>query len=436
MATLFPGGSLLFETLIDSHAVIENLLGEVKKTNLSGFCEVRFPQTIGLVFFYSGEPTSVIFKSPGKVSSGKEGLTDLEEFCHQHKGGKLSVYELPNDVAFMLRGLTNRKQITAEADWSGRLRMLIDELAEQKYTGALDVITSAGKGLILLVGGKISTTSFEIESGIAFSGKDGLEKIYQVMDKPGVACKIYKSDFSAETWKERQILGIPRESRIYQVMEERIRDITQGGDAAPEAPAPPAEPVSKQAPEPAPSLPAQAPPPPREEERLPPAAPPPAPEAVRKAQPPTPPPEAKAPLAPTPPSAGPARRILVEFSRQVNHLSLTALLAADGTAVASVVNQNRFQGPQTTNLLSMLADAAVKAVDLMTAGSLEDVLVITDTDYIAIKRIADGRYFHTLILRREGNLTQARLLMGNFEPKIAEALIAAQDAAVASRSAG
>ena len=120
----------------------------------------------------------------------------------------------------------------------------------------------------------------------------------------------------------------------------------------------------------------------------------------------------------------------------MNHLSLTALLAADGTAVASVVNQNRFQGPQTTNLLSMLADAAVKAVDLMTAGSLEDVLVITDTDYIAIKRIADGRYFHTLILRREGNLTQARLLMGNFEPKIAEALIAAQDAAVASRSAG
>lgn len=425
MATLFPGGSLLFETLIDSHAVIENLLDEVKKTNLSGFCEVRFPQTIGLVFFYSGEPTSVIFKSPGKVSSGKEGLTDLEEFCHQHKGGKLSVYELPNDVAFMLRGLTNRKQITAEADWSGRLRMLIDELAGEKYTGALDVITSAGKGLILLVGGKISTTSFEIESGIVFSGKDGLEKIYQVMDKPGVACKIYKSDFSAETWKERQILGIPRESRIYQVMEERIQDISRGGAAAPETPAPAAEP--------APSPPVQAPPPPREE-KLPPAAVPPAPEAVRKA--PSPPPEAKAPPAPTPPAAPPVRRILVEFSRQVNHLSLTALLAADGTAVASVVNQTRFQGPQTTNLLAMLADAAVKAVDLMTAGSLEDVLVITDTDYVAIKRIADGRYFHALIVGREGNLTQARLLMGNFEPKIAEALIAAQDAAVASRSAG
>ncbi|OGW62630.1 MAG: hypothetical protein A2V83_10140 [Nitrospirae bacterium RBG_16_64_22] len=405
MATLFPGGSLLFETLIDSHTVIENLLDEVKKTNLSGFCEVRFPQTIGLVFFYSGEPTSVIFKSPGKVSSGQEGLEDLKDFCHQHKGGKLSVYELPNDVAFMLRGLTNRTQITAEADWSGRLRMLIDELAEEKYTGALDVITSAGKGLILLVGGKISTTSFEIESGIVFSGKDGLEKIYQVMDKPGVACKIYKSDFSAETWKERQILGIPRESRIYQVMEERIQDITRGG-AAPEAPAPPAEPASKQAPESAPSQPAQAPP-------L------------------TPPPEVKAP-----PAAGPARRILVEFSRQVNHLSLTALLAADGTAVASVVNQTRFQGPQTTNLLAMLADAAVKAVDLMTAGSLEDVLVITDTDYVAIKRIADGRFFHTLILSREGNLTQARLLMGNFEPKIAEALIAAQDAAPAAMRPG
>ena len=137
-----------------------------------------------------------------------------------------------------------------------------------------------------------------------------------------------------------------------------------------------------------------------------------------------------------PPAAGPARRILVEFSRQVNHLSLTALLAADGTAVASVVNQTRFQGPQTTNLLAMLADAAVKAVDLMTAGSLEDVLVITDTDYVAIKRIADGRFFHTLILSREGNLTQARLLMGNFEPKIAEALIAAQDAAPAAMRPG
>ncbi|MBI1865231.1 MAG: hypothetical protein HYR98_05820, partial [Nitrospirae bacterium] len=269
MATLFPGGSLLFETLIDSHTVIENLLDEVKKTNLSGFCEVRFPQTIGIVFFYSGEPTSVIFKSPGKVSSGQEGLADLKDFCHQHKGGKLSVYELPNDVAFMLRGLTNRKQITAEADWSGRLRMLIDELAEQKYTGALDGITSAGKGLILLVGGKISTTSFEIESGIVFSGKDGLEKIYQVMDKPGIACKIYKSDFSAETWKERQILGLPRESRIYQVMEERIRDITRGGAVAPEAPAPAAEPAAKQTPESAPSPPGQAPPPPLEEEKLP-----------------------------------------------------------------------------------------------------------------------------------------------------------------------
>ncbi len=412
MATLFPGGSLLFETLIDSHAVIENLLDEVKKTNLSGFCEVRFPQTIGLVFFYSGEPTSVIFKSPGKVSSGKEGLTDLEGFCHKHKGGKLSVYELPNDVAFMLRGLTNRKQITAEADWSGRLRMLIDELAEQKYTGALDVITSAGKGLILLVGGKISTTSFEIESGIVFSGKDGLEKIYQVMDKPGVACKIYKSDFSAETWKERQILGIPRESRIYQVMEERIQDIARGG-AAPEAPAPPAEPVSKQAPEPAQSQPAQAPSPPIEEKK-----PPPAPETVRQAQ--------------APPAAAPVRRMLVEFSRQVSHLSLTTLLSADGAMVASVVNQPRFQGPQTAKLLAMLADAAVKAVDLLTAGSLEDVLVITDTDYIAVKRIADGRYFHTLILSREGNLTQARLLMGNFEPKIAESLIAAQDSASTS----
>ncbi|MBI1865941.1 MAG: hypothetical protein HYR98_09490, partial [Nitrospirae bacterium] len=142
--------------------------------------------------------------------------------------------------------------------------------------------------------------------------------------------------------------------------------------------------------------------------------------------------EAKAPPAGAPPSAGPARRILVEFSRQVNHLSLTAILAADGTAVASVVNQSRFQGPQTTNLLAMLADAAVKAVDLLTAGSLEDVLVITDTDYIVIKRIADGRTFHALILGREGNLTQARLLMGNFEPKIAEAMAAWDEAAEAS----
>ena len=135
--------------------------------------------------------------------------------------GKISIYELPLDMAHMLRGLSNRKEIFGQIFASDPLKELVKKLEKEGHTGSLEVLTNKGTGMILQVRGRFSTAYFETEGGVTFEKKEALNKIYELLDRDDTSARVFQSDFSPDIWKSRQGAGKGRASRLQELLEQR-----------------------------------------------------------------------------------------------------------------------------------------------------------------------------------------------------------------------
>lgn len=245
----FPGSKLLSQDLSTETTPFDSIIRHCEDVNLSGYMEIAFGDAEGLLLFYLGEQINIIYRQGNKIFLSGEATLKLRNTA-QLKEGKISIYELPLDMAHMLRGLSNRKEIFGQIFASEPLKELTAKLKTEGHTGSLEVITGRGTGMILQVRGRFSTAYFETEAGVTFEKKEALNKIYELLDREETVAQVFQSDFSPDIWKSRQQGGTKsRASRLQELLESRREDPSdatvpvEGSQPSPVAEiAPPVEP--------------------------------------------------------------------------------------------------------------------------------------------------------------------------------------------------
>ncbi|MGH9319084.1 MAG: hypothetical protein ACRD3V_04235, partial [Vicinamibacteria bacterium] len=218
----FPGSKLLSQDLSTKTTSFDSIVRHCEDVNLSGYVEITFGDAEGLILFYLGEQINVIYRhGVNKFFLGGEATLKLRNTAAL-KEGKISIYELPLDMAHMLRGLSNRKEIFGQIFASDPLKDLVKKLQSEAHTGSLEVLTNRGTGMILNVRGRFSTAYFETEAGVTFEKKEALNKIYELLDRDDTSARVFQSDFSPDIWKARQQGGSKsRASRLQEILEQR-----------------------------------------------------------------------------------------------------------------------------------------------------------------------------------------------------------------------
>jgi hypothetical protein len=218
----FPGSKLLSQELSTKTTPFDSIVRHCEDVNLSGYVEITFGDAEGLILFYLGEQINVIYRhGVNKFFLGGEATLKLRNTAAL-KEGRISIYELPLDMAHMLRGLSNRKEIFGQIFASDPLKDLVKKLQAEGHTGSLEVFTNRGTGMILNVRGRFSTAYFETEAGVTFEKKEALNKIYELLDRDDTSAQVFQSDFSPDIWKSRQQGGTKsRASRLQEILEQR-----------------------------------------------------------------------------------------------------------------------------------------------------------------------------------------------------------------------
>ena len=219
----FPGSKLLSQDLSTETTPFDSIIRHCEDVNLSGYMEIAFGDAEGLLLFYLGEQINIIYRQGNKIFLAGEATLKLRNTA-QLKEGKISIYELPLDMAHMLRGLSNRKEIFGQIFASEPLKELTAKLKTEGHTGSLEVITGGGTGMILQVRGRFSTAYFETEAGVTFEKKEALNRIYELLDREDTVAQVFQSDFSPDIWKSRHPGTKGRPSRLQELLESRRED--------------------------------------------------------------------------------------------------------------------------------------------------------------------------------------------------------------------
>jgi len=216
----FPGSKLLSQDLSTETTPFDSIIRHCEDVNLSGYMEIAFGDAEGLLLFYLGEQINNIYRQGNKIFLGSEATLKLRNTA-QIREGKISIYELPLDMAHMLRGLSNRKEVFGQIFASEPLQERIQKLESEGHTGSLEVLTNRGTGMILQVRGRFSTAYFETSGGVTFEKKEALNKIYEILERDDTSAQVFQSDFSPDIWKSRQQGSKGRASRLQELLEQR-----------------------------------------------------------------------------------------------------------------------------------------------------------------------------------------------------------------------
>jgi len=221
---IFPGRKALMQGISTQNMSVEDLITEFSKQVFSGYAEFLFELGRGIVLFHSGEIVTAIFKKQDTVKSQDDAIKAIKNTCRLEEG-TVNAYQLPGEMAHMLRGLCNRKFLE-EVNASDKLKSILDDLGQNSQTGTLEILFAnrKEKGMILLINGRMSNTFLEMAKNLTLEGKDALDRICQIVNEPDGNCKVFQSEFSQEIWKSRRGTGKPYESRMYQILTEKEND--------------------------------------------------------------------------------------------------------------------------------------------------------------------------------------------------------------------
>ncbi|MDX1763158.1 MAG: hypothetical protein R3231_02435 [bacterium] len=221
---IFPGRKALMQGISTLNMSVEDLMSEFSKQVFSGYAEFLFEQGRGIVLFHSGEIVTAIFKKQDIIKSQDDAIKAIKNTCRLEEG-TVNAYQLPGEMAHMLRGLCNRTFVD-EVDASSTLRVILDHIRQNNQTGTLEILFTnrKEKGMIILVNGRMSNTFLEMGKHLTLEGKDALDRICQIVDEPDGDCKVFQSEFSQEIWKSRRGTGKAHESRMYQILTRKEND--------------------------------------------------------------------------------------------------------------------------------------------------------------------------------------------------------------------
>jgi hypothetical protein len=197
----FPGTRLLQQWDLSSRPrSLEDVFRFCREAGLTGLAELRLRDTVGLIFYYLGAEVNALYRE-GAVAYNGQGALDRLKARDLGRTGSIAIYEMPLDMAHLLRGITSRKKLPEQPTSGAELDDLLSRLEKAEHTGTLEVQAKAGGGMILLVRGRVSNVYWETASGLIFEKAEARSKLNSALRRSNAA--LYLADFSRETWKAR-----------------------------------------------------------------------------------------------------------------------------------------------------------------------------------------------------------------------------------------
>src|SRR5512138_72482 len=110
----FPGSKLLHQVdLSNQGASLGDVLGSCRQVGLTGFAEIRRGDAMGMIFYYLGGEVNALFRE-GQVAHNGQAAIDRLRALVPDPDMTVAVYELPLEVAHLLRGITQRRKLKDE----------------------------------------------------------------------------------------------------------------------------------------------------------------------------------------------------------------------------------------------------------------------------------------------------------------------------------
>lgn len=200
----FPGSKLLhhWDLSVQRPPELDDLFRSSQAAGLTGFIEVKFPHAVGMIFYYLGGEVNALYREGAIAHNGQVALQKLREHPAASEG-TISVYELPLDVAHLLRGITNRQRLREPLNGRVGLTEVLAGIEKAQHTGTLEIQTPDGSAMILLVKGRVSNTYFESSDGLTFEKKEAMHRLEEALGRKGADVQAFLADFSREVWKSR-----------------------------------------------------------------------------------------------------------------------------------------------------------------------------------------------------------------------------------------
>jgi len=166
---------------------------------------------MGMIFYYLGGEVNALYRE-GQVAHNGQAALDRLKALVPDQDTTVAVYELPLDMAHLLRGITQRRRLKEALTSTADLEALIDRLRESGQTGTLEIQTSLGAGILLLVQGRVSNTYWETPDGLTFEKGEARRRLDRAITAGDA--QLLLSDFSRDIWKARHEIQTSVRSRL------------------------------------------------------------------------------------------------------------------------------------------------------------------------------------------------------------------------------
>jgi len=208
----FPGSKLLHHWDLSTQRIsLDDLFRSCQQVGLTGFAEVKFPNSVGMIFYYLGGEVNALFREGSVAYHGQAALDRLRSGVMGDEG-IISVYELPLDMAHLLRGITNRQRLKESVEGRSGLVELLRRMEKSEHTGTLELQTGRGSAMILLVRGRVSNTYWETADGLTYEKGEARQRLDAALDQE--APQLFLSEFSRDVWKTRHEVQTSVTSRL------------------------------------------------------------------------------------------------------------------------------------------------------------------------------------------------------------------------------
>ena len=208
----FPGSKLLHEWDLSVQKMsLDDLLDSCQRAGLTGLAEVRIQEGVGLILYYMGGEINALFREGVSAHNGQAALERLRARSAEG-AGSVSVFELPLDMAHLLRGMTNRRRLKERVRSRSEFEDVLRGLEKSEHTGTLEIQAQSGAAMVLLVRGRVSNVYWEARGGLTYEKGEARQKLDEAMGPDDAILLL--SDFSRDVWKTRHEVQAPAYSRL------------------------------------------------------------------------------------------------------------------------------------------------------------------------------------------------------------------------------
>jgi undecaprenyl pyrophosphate synthase len=197
----FPGRKLLHEWTLTPAVSLEDVLRPCHQVGLTGFCELRLGRAEAVIFYYMGSEVSAVCREGSVAHHGPAAFKQLRTHLGE-ADGTVAIYEVPMDMAHLLRGLSKRHKLPEPLKGRQALVDLLQGMQGTEHTGTVEIQTPTGGAMVLVVNGRVSNVYWETTAGSVFEKEKARSALDQALDQ-GTGT-VYRAEFSREAWRSRQ----------------------------------------------------------------------------------------------------------------------------------------------------------------------------------------------------------------------------------------